>query len=75
MTRATPAPAWLEDVLKDAPPILTITEAAKLTRLSTRTLRRFASTGRLSVLKAAGGSARVLVARAAVAELLRGMAD
>lgn len=75
MTRATPAPAWLEDVLRDAPPILTITEACALTRMSPRTLRRYAAAGRVRTLRAGDGACRLLFPRAAVGELLRGMAD
>lgn len=73
MTPATRTAAWLADVLRDAPPILTIGEAAALTRMSERTLRRYAACGRVRTLRAGDGACRLLFPRAAVAELLAGM--
>lgn len=70
-------PAWVADCLRDCPPIVTIQEAAELTRLSARTIRRAHAAGRLVALKSTvgPGSARLMFPRAELARLLVGMAS
>lgn len=69
-------PNWIVDALAAAPPILTIKEAAALTRISDRQLRRLVATGQLAALKtSATGPGRVLFARAEIGRFLQSMAD
>jgi excisionase family DNA binding protein len=71
-----PTPDWIVDALTAAPPILTIREAAALTRVSDRQLRRFIVAGQIAALKtSASGPGRVLFARAEIGRFLQSMAD
>gem|GEM_PF-3450461 len=70
----TPAPAWLDDALRDAPPIMTLREVASLVKLSTRHLRRQIALGRLTTLRLGNEDTAIRVARADVAQFLLSMA-
>ena len=70
-----PNPDWVEEALADAPPLLTVPEAAKLLRMSVRSFYRLVSTGRLKAFRAAdAGSSRHLVPRSEVGRYLRTLA-
>lgn len=57
----------------DLPSLLTAEEAARLMRVSRRTIRRWAKSGRLAVTRTtAGNGGKLLIARAAIERILRG---
>ncbi len=65
----------IEDMVADLPKLVPVQVAAELFCVSTRTLRTWASDGRLRVFKTArGGSGRVLVPRVELVRVLTGMA-
>jgi excisionase family DNA binding protein len=65
----------IEDMVADLPKLVPVQVAADLLSVTTRTLRTWASDGRLRVFKTArGGSGRVLVPRAELVRVLSGMA-
>jgi excisionase family DNA binding protein len=67
IAHAPPAPASAPAPLLD---YLTVGEAAKVLRCSTKTVRRHIALGRLQATRAEGGSSRVLIARRSVERLL-----
>ncbi len=68
-------PAWLDDIARELPPVSTLAEAARVTRISTRTLKRHIAAKRLAQIKTGGSrSSRVLVARASLLGLLQSLA-
>jgi len=69
-----PTTEYIDDAIRDLPAICRLPEVARVTRFSERHLRRFIADGRLRTLRATeAGSSRVLVPRAAVGDLLRGL--
>jgi excisionase family DNA binding protein len=71
----TPLPVWLADIEKDLRPVMSIKEAADVSHISTRTLRRHIAAGRLTQLKTGDGQvSRVLIPRGALIELLQSLA-
>ena len=68
------APLDFSNLVKDLPPLVPAKAAAAFLGVTTRTLRRWASTGRIRVMKtAAGGSGRVLVPRSEIERILEEM--
>jgi len=67
---------WTEDVLRDAPPLLTTEEVAALLRVHPGTVRRIATEGRLHPVSIAGaGASRLLFPRAEIARYLVACAE
>lgn len=64
---------WVQDVVAKLPPLMTISETAKVLRMSARNVSRNVARGRLAAVRTGvgGGSSRVLVARAELARFLR----
>lgn len=66
--------AWIDDTVAELPPLLTTDEAMRVLRTSRRNLYRWIAAGKLGAVRGGvGGSARVLVPRAAISEYLRSM--
>ena len=65
---------WIADTVSNLPELLTTDEVVRVLRTSRRNLYRWISIGKLSAVKSGlGGSARILVPRAAIAAFLRQM--
>ena len=72
--RLVPSPAWVEEAKASLPALCTTDEAMRLLRTSRRTLYRWIAAGKIKAVKTgAGGSSRVHVPRAAIAEYLAGL--
>lgn len=71
---SAPSASWIDEAIRDLPPILTLAETAKALRMSVRHLRRVVDSGRLRTLRATEATtARVLVPRAEVGRYLADM--
>lgn len=70
MERATPG--WVEDAVRDLPGLLDTDAAAEFLGVTTRTLARWARSGRLAVVRLTPGpgTGRVRIPRAEIARLL-----
>ncbi len=72
MKRTSMPPAWVEDAIRDLPGLVSTDAAAEFLGVSTRTLARWARTGRLRTVRLTPGpgSGRVRVPRAELARLI-----
>lgn len=66
---------WIDEALAGLPPILTVSEAMRVLRSSSRNLRRMVGDGRIQGLRSVdAGSSRVLIPRVSVERYLRALA-
>jgi excisionase family DNA binding protein len=67
--------SWVDDAVRDFPPIATIAETVKYLRISERDFYRAVAAGRIKTIRRNGPGSRVIVPRASVREYLAALAE
>jgi len=66
-------PAWIVEALAGLPPLLTVTEATNVLRMSRRNFFRLLSLGKISTIRTGANSSKHLIARGELERYLRSL--
>lgn len=69
------SPPWVDETLDNLPLLLTISETARLLRMSERQVYRLGETGRLTLVSKGGEGSRRVVPKVSIAKFLRSLEE
>lgn len=71
--RAQSVPSWVDDALRDYPPLGTVKQFIELTNMSEREFYRLKAMGRIKTVQRNGDRTRIMIPRASVRAYLESL--